>query len=488
MSQPSAPAKSKQALLLLLSNGFNFLITFLLAPFLARSLSYDDNGTWGQLNLVNTYLVMVFGLGIGSIITLLLAENHGTEKRVTSVVFWLLLASACLAVTAASVMGMYSIQLFNNGVLKKLLLLYLPSTFLLVLSSTFSYYFVYFNRVKTLTVLLIGYNALKIAVMLLAVQINHSLESMVLYLNLLNLVYFAVQIRSLPSLVTSFSRQDKEQALIIIRKSSSYLLLGVLGYGMLYVDGWIVSKMLGVKDFALYRNGAIEIPFISSIYVSISAVMMPHLARLSTSNQVDELFKLKQRLSLTIACLIFPIVIFMVVNARTVIDLYLGSMYTLSGIVFAIYNISVLVRIADFQDLLVLRNKSRVILLSNLIAFTFNIIFNIVAVHYWHIAGAAFAYALTIFLLAALLTFYTLKVYQKKLFDYFSVKPLLSLLVLCTSLAWFSRLFITPQLPVLVVGLIVYLFLTYFVILRYLRYIDIAILPDGIQRILKRIL
>jgi O-antigen/teichoic acid export membrane protein len=201
------------------------------------------------------------------------------------------------------------------------------------------------------------------------------------------------------------------------------------------MDGFIISTMLSIKDYAIYRNGAIEIPFLASIYSTISIIIMPEITQLNLDKKITQIYELKRRLSLIMACLIYPIVIFMIVMSSEFITIYLSAKYTESAVIFSLYNLILLLRINDYQDILVILKKSKTIFYSNIFSIVINIILNIVFIKFFGLIGAVVAFLMSVTFLAVLLMVRTLKETQNKVKDYFDLKKIAVILLVCLILS-----------------------------------------------------
>ena len=60
-------------------------------------------------------------------------------------------------------------------------------------------------------------------------------------------------------------------------------------------DGIYVSSLLGVTEFAIYRNGAMFIPLIMSLYAAINSIVLPDISVLFANNNYSEIVRLKRK-------------------------------------------------------------------------------------------------------------------------------------------------------------------------------------------------
>ena len=477
----------KQALALIFANGLNFLVNFAMNPFLARRMSYQDNGTYGQLNLINGYITVFFGLGIVSIVNLVLAEYKGNEKSVLSANLWIQVISGLCCIFIIYFSCPAIAELFNNPLLNTYLVLYLPSTFFIILSSYYIYYYAHFNKIVSMSILTIVSNVVKVAGMLYTVNVLKSLYYTVIFLNILNVLIFCAHIFVLKREFLPLYKPDFKKMKYIVKLGYPYLGLSLIGYSILYVGGILISKMLGVKEFAIYRNGAIEIPFIATLYASITAVAMPTIVNYIKIGAFKELMLLKRKISNAVAGMIYPIVFFAIFNGYIFIELYLGNKYVESGIIFCIYNIAVLIRINSYADILTVKKMPKKIIIPNLISFVFNITLAYFLILFLGNTGAAVSYTLSILFLSVLLIYNSTKSISMNFKDYFDFPRLLKISVVCAVFSFLSTLIIKPNIiSFFLVGL-VYSIIVYYLLFIKLRLVERDLLPSRIQVALRKL-
>lgn len=473
----------KQAIALVFSNGINFMVNFAMNPFLARLLTYQDNATYGQINLINGYLSLFFGLGMASVINLLLEENRGKENTLISTTFLIQCFSGILCISILF-LGYHQLSvLFNNNELGGYFLLYLPSTFIIILSCLFPFYYIYFNKTSQLSVIIVVINVIKIAGVFYAVNVLESLFYVIIFLNLTNLVMLVVYVWGLRKQIFPFVRPDLSNIKYIIRLSYPYLGMSIIGYSILFAGGIIISNQLGAKEFAIYRNGAIEIPFFATLYSSITSIAMPRIVQLTNTGKIQELMILKRKISNTVAALIYPVVFFCIINGNVFMKLYLGDKYISSGIIFSIYNIVLLFRINTYSDILTIRKKPNKIIIPNLIALLVTLTGTFVLVYLLGIKGAAIAFIISLMLLSAQLIYNSCKEIGISIYQYFDyIKPgKIALLSLVFSLI--SVPFLKAELLSFAGISLLYFIIVYLYVFK-LNLVDQDLLPIKIQRLI----
>lgn len=197
---------------------------------------------------------------------------------------------------------------------------------------------------------------------------------------------------------------------------------------------------------------------------------MPEVTKMFHSGKIVELVQFKKRASFNIAVLTYPVLIFILLFSEEIIELYLGSQYKGSQTVFVIYNLLLFLRINDFRDVLIAKGKTKIILLSDIIVFGFNIGLNYVLITLYGIEGAAIASILSFYLLSFILLRFTSKELSVRMVDFLNFKKMLQLifisLIFASACYYLYFSFLLGYLWILPL-LMVYFILTYFIMIKF---------------------
>jgi len=473
----------KTSFWLILVNGLNFGINFIFSPFLARTLTLEEYGSYGQALMVSQFLILIFTIGIPSVYMILMAKYRNKVNILFSQVNYIFFTMATLSIPIQIMLAVYSRYWLGNDISSELNI-FIFHTIGSILSSVLTLHLVFYNITKPLLYTTLITNIIKISLALLMIYHFKSYEGFVFTIALIPILNWLILYINIPKLDKVWIYPKIKIAKTIILESYPYFILGLLGYATLYVDGWLISRMLTVEDYAIYRNGAIEIPFLATIYSSISTAMLGKLTLLYKENKIDEIFELKKKASTIIAFVTFPIVIFLIVNSKILIVSYLSNKYLDSFLVFSIYNFSSLVRINSYQDLLIINRSNNILLKSNFVISILNIIIMTVAIKSFGIYGAAFSYSLSVLLLAITLTYYTLKIFNRKIVEYFDSFAIFT--VICFSFIFsFISYFLIENILIYFFIFAFYLFVVYGLLFRNFKFFDLAILPNRLRFIKK---
>ncbi len=132
------------------------------------------------------------------------------------------------------------------------------------------------------------------------------------------------------------------------------------------MDKIIISSSFTTAQFAIYANGSYEIPLISVLTISVTAVLVPALVRAYSAKDIPEVKRLWHGSARRTAWLFFPSFIFLFIAARPLIVFLFSDKYVDSVIVFRIFLFLLPLRIALYSAFLRALGNTRAILISSL--------------------------------------------------------------------------------------------------------------------------
>lgn len=447
--------------------GLNIFINFLFLPYMARVLSVDDYGTYGQVLLIVSFILAFLSLGLPEILYVYLSKEGSDKKNVLSSNVITLFAFGFLgAILLFSFSGLIASWLGNPKISYLLKIFAWSLVFQMPFQSIVSW-LIYNGRVKSVALLSVFSNLLKVVLVVTVIQLYESVE----------LVFYSILFTAIAQFVVAayLARKyfvksiDLKTTILQIKDGFPLGLTALFGAGILYIDGIMVSSMLGVESYAIYRNGAIEVPFVSTIYASIAAIILPEVTKLFQANKLSEIVKLKSRVILNSMGLIYPILVFLLFNSRDFIVVYLGDQYEASAIIFLIFNLTLLIRVNRHSDILIAANKGKIILGVNLFVFLLNIGLNFILIEQLGRLGAALSTVFAIFVLTALLLFYSVKLLNTSIFKLISIKKMTEIFLVSLAGVFVTEFIELGESYVfyeLGVKLLVYSALVYFYVLK----------------------
>lgn len=413
--------RSFKVIVVAIGNGINILINFLTLPYLVRSLSFDDYGTYGQVLMIVTILQGFFTFNLNQIANIYFANEEHNPKVVFSTI-----AKFSLGMSLLSCIVMFaSIPIvgsaFDNDLLVKLLSFSVLNLFAQVIAPILISVLIFFNRVQNAVAILVSTNVLKVATMFYAIQYLHSLEAMMIGLSIVSLIQLVAFLTQVPKDVLSFSYFDKSLAKNMFVMASPLAISSLIEKSLVYLDGVMVSAMLTTTAYAFYRAGAVEVPFVAGLYGSVTAIVMPEIAKLYSEKNLNEIIRLKRIAISGTIFFVYPVLIFLFFFAEPLVSTYLSKSYSASILIFMIFNLSLLIRVNDYQDIIIISKNSKFIFKAVFFVSILNLILNYVLIKYFGINGAACAFIFSLTSFALLLLWKSIKILECSFYDLFDI-------------------------------------------------------------------
>jgi O-antigen/teichoic acid export membrane protein len=431
----SQPPRSLAALFFFVGQVVNFAINFLTTPYLARSLSQHEFGTYGQVIMVLDIANILVNFGLVNSLTLAFADPKTRSESDNFATYGaLFVGMGIIGSMAVWLFSYISPQIFGHQQAAPLLQWTAICVLLFYLNHLFTRALVHSSRTHYYVVATIVGNIVRVACMLIAVYAYQSLWGVLMSVSVGWVCQVAIVAASVPRRFWGGAIQ-KEQWLPILREGS---LLGFnyqLQYAYLYVSGMLISYYLGLTQYAIYRSSSIEIPLVGTLYVAIAVIMFPHWASQARQGDYEAILTLQRRIIAQVAVLIYPVVVFMVLCSPCFIRLYLSDIYADGAPVFALVSLALLTKIGDFAELLTLRKAYHTILRINLCYFGVFLALIGLLLPVGGIIGAAAAVAISSFLLAYLYLRQTLYPLGWTLDRLLNFRHLAAILTLCLSCA-----------------------------------------------------
>lgn len=424
MTAPGPGNRTQNVGMMVLGQGINTVVNFLFLPYLARSLSVERYGTYGQTLLIGDFIVAVFSVGIASTVHLQFSKARGDEgsvlKSALALSVFLGAAGGGLLAAAAPLFA----GRFSNPDLTLLLRLYAAGFPFQVAFMTLNGALIYFGRVRSSVTVNIAGNLLRVALLFIAIHFFQSLPLAFTALLIAPAIQSGHALASLPEGLSGSGQVRRELLREFLEVGVPLGLTGVLGTVLLVTDGMMVSAFMSVREFAVYRVGALEVPFIKTVYASIGAVIFPEFSRFWTSRDFGAIVALKRKATTAAAIVVLPVLILIVFLHRPMIVAYFSDKYAQSATVFLVINMMLLVRLSSMQDVLIVSERTKTIFRNNLLCAGLNIALNLALIPRLGAVGAALATLASVGLLALSLLWESTRLLRVGLFDFYDLRDL----------------------------------------------------------------
>jgi len=192
-------------------------------------------------------------------------------------------------------------------------------------------------------------------------------------------------------------------------------MMGIAGKN---IDKLLISTMMTPVDFAIYTNGAIEIPVIGAITGAVMVVMLADFTKLLNQGKVKETFELWGKAVETTSSILIPLMFLLLLNADWLIVAMYGEKYADSVIPFKIYLLLLPIRTMTFSSLITASGKTSIISKGAALFLISNVLLSVVFIKIIGFSGPAIATVLTTYLLGV---FYSIKISKVNNVSFFNV-------------------------------------------------------------------
>lgn len=395
-------SKKFKVLALTTGQGLNSVIVILIGMIMTRVLEKQEIATYQQTFLSFRTLAPFLALGIGNGIYYFLP----TEKvRIRGRVIDSILVLACMSLLFSFAIAFGGNELlarkFNNPQVARQVLWMIPYSIFMVPASHHAAVLVSQDRAalsavySTIVQLIVGIGT--IIPLLLWQSEESAIMGNVIASCLTAVCSIILMIRISPIGPCAPSIKAMRE---LVAYSLPLGLATMMATLAMSLDKILVSALLGPEEFAVYSFGAREIPLIGLLMGSVTSVIIVQMRRdVSEGNHAGAVDQFRRCAAMS-APLLFPVAGFFIANAQGFITFLYTDSYKEASIPFAIYCITVLVRITTFGPLLTAYGQNWFILKRAFVELFANLILSVLGIRYFGASGAAWATVITIIFIA----------------------------------------------------------------------------------------
>lgn len=375
--------------------GFSKLLlsvnTFLINILFTRLLTKDMNGSYQQTLLVVNLFSMIFIFGVPTSIYYFFPRLSDSEKK--GFLYQSVIILIGFGILTSSVMFFISGWIaarFDNPILSDLLKAAAPYLLCLLASSFSDAVLIALNRHKLMAFLTIIFTSLHFASVVVPTILGFSLNTVFISLGIVTSIKFIVSLFVCADLTgksqLNFSSSlIKEQLFYIIPIG----LNSVIDVFSKELDRTIVSAFFNVTELANYHCGALEIPLIGILTGSITAVLIPELAKCRSDERWGDFGDLFRSATVKTALIIFPLFGFLMLFAPQIFLILFTEAYLPGVPIFRIYLFMLPIRIVSFQAALFSLGKTKTVMLGAILDLLGNCILSIALIGFFGVKGVA---------------------------------------------------------------------------------------------------
>lgn len=210
----------------------------------------------------------------------------------------------------------------------------------------------------------------------------------------------------------------------IIGKQWFYLGINdVLGMLFKWLDKWVILLILSATQFAIYFNGAYEIPVFALMVSAVGSIMLVELSKPTEtfSEQASTSFK---SAALLLASVVFPAFCFFLFFNQEFFTFFFGTKYDASIPIFIICIFILPIRIANYTAVLQVLHRNDLIVKGAILDISIAIVMMLILYPILHERGIALAFVISTYFQVAYYLWHTSKLLNKKIAAFFPLKKL----------------------------------------------------------------
>ena len=399
---PGSTNHSLNTLLLTSGRVLGSIISLATVMILSRWLSQEQYGIYQQVWLIYNTLTPILMLGLPSSITYFVPQMEARGQKTLVLQTALILSLIGLMIGSGTYIFAPPLAArLGGGELDHLLRLFFFYPVLNMPLAVVDTWLLSIRQARAAAWFNIFSSVIQGAAILLPVAFSHSLATVILALNFSALaryagigVYLFHRYRHIP-LAWDRSLAIKQFQYAIPLGLSA--LVGTLTYQL---DCIIVASLYDARHYAIYVNGARELPLVGIVAGSIMTVITPEFVRLYQAGERREILLLWHAATRKVAYLFFPITAFLMVFGTSAVLLLFSRRYIESAPIFRIYLLLLPLRITVYGAVLMAAGESTAILTAAVGALALNAIIIYPLTRAWGLPGASVSTIIATYALA----------------------------------------------------------------------------------------
>ena len=350
------------------------LSNILLAAVLSRLFTKEDYGLYREVFFFSVMLAPLFRLGVGNALFYYLPQEPNRSRTILVANLGILTLTATIWAAVFGLGGnVWISELVSSPAIAALLLWLIPYGFLEFPTIGVSPCLTARDRVSWI----VPYTATSRLAVVVAVLVSvwwfGTVQSAVIA-NILSLsvglvLGLVIMFRVCPEWVgwPNLNEYRRQMAIGVPLCLSAF----ISGFATA-LDKLLVSMFHTSEDFAVYVNGAFQLPLVPVLLVSVSTVLMPNMSRLCSEGRDQEALDMFSRAASKTGRIVMAMFAFCFFFADAIIVLLFGEIYEASAIPFRLYLLTLPLRIIHFAPALFAKKKNHEILYGSILILGVN--------------------------------------------------------------------------------------------------------------------
>lgn len=398
-------SRTQKTLALSLASMVNTVLQLLLSMLSVRLMSKEEIAINSQTMLAYHAVAPILLLGLSNGLYYYLSKQEHRRRAV--------LRESLLIITITSLIfagflllggNIVLARQFHNDALCYTLYWMIPYALALSASSVLSCIFVFENRLRFNAVYSVGQTMITLLVVGTVTYLARNGTAMVVAYSVCGSLFALCS----TVLVFRYVLPKSEEQGSRMRWSSMKALLAVsipLGISSMVgtlstnLDKLIISSMLTPAIYAVYTQGARELPLIGTITGAINTVMIVDLTKAAKDRDYKTAISLFHKTAEYTSMFLMPIMVFCLAAAPDIITFLYTDAYLDAVPVFRIYLLYMPIRVVLYGPLLIALGKSRFVLARTILSLFFNAGLSYILVRFLGAEGAALATIVSVYMI-----------------------------------------------------------------------------------------
>lgn len=349
---------TKQAAWVALGSMFSFAFGIVSSMILSRYFDKVEYGTYKQIIYVYNSLLAVFTLGLPNAYSYFLPKSPLNEAKslISKITNLFYILGGGLSILLFFSSGIIA-DFLNNKALESALKIFSPVPFLMMPTMGLEGILATYRKTKFITL----YTVVTRCVMLLSVALpvvlldlscNEAIVGFVIGSAISFVIALTLKsypVRKEKKNITKYTYSD------IFRFSLPLFIASIWGVLINSTDQFFISRYFGTEAFAEFSNGAMELPFVGMVIGACSTVLTPLFSKqiYVGSEFKTNIYPIWRSSFIKSAMLIYPVVVFCILDAEIIMKVMYGDLYSSSGNYFRIKLFTYFTKIISFYSILV---------------------------------------------------------------------------------------------------------------------------------------
>ena len=347
-------SKTVQTAWVAIGNFFSFGFGIISSAILSRYLDVYEYGLYKQIIFIYSTLLIVFTFGIPRAYAVYLPKvsiNEGKHVvgKISRILFVLGIILTFILFVGADLIA----DILNNAALSRLLKLFSIVPLLMIPTMEnilVTYKYSYLNTIYVCFSKLLLLICVVLPVILYKPTCEIAIIGFVIASFIISIVGWMLKNIPFKSLVNMSNTTVTFKGIFAF--SIPLLFAGIFGILIQTADQFFISRYFGTETFAIYSNGALELPFVSIIVGATSTVLLPFFSKELNKDRGNTEIVCNTVL-LKSAKIIYPILIYCWVFATEIMIFLYGEQYASSANFFRISSMVNFANIFTFAPLVI---------------------------------------------------------------------------------------------------------------------------------------